>query len=237
VAPAFAKSADFAINKPAGQPCPNLRGYQCGIHDRLRDKGFPGCVVFDCFGAGQKVAQVTFGGQEPANKKPLHEVFAMMRQLHELLWYLNESAALVPEAAALRDEIEQLTLGTADHLRTLDVTPYRQRTNEITTRASTLARRGHNGTDFRGKDLAGASLRGTNLRGASLRGAILIGADLREADLREADVIGADLRGADLSAADLRTTIFLIQSQLDSARGSKRTKLPAGYTTPPHWNE
>ena len=63
VAPAFAASADFAIDKPAGQPCPNLLAdFRCGIHDHLRERGFPGCTVFDCFGAGQRVAQVSFGG-------------------------------------------------------------------------------------------------------------------------------------------------------------------------------
>ena len=66
VAPAFAASADFAIDKPAGHPCPNLQeeDFRCGIHDRLRERGFPGCTVFDCFGAGQQVAQVTFGGRD-----------------------------------------------------------------------------------------------------------------------------------------------------------------------------
>nr|BFE68040.1 hypothetical protein GCM10020092_013410 [Actinoplanes digitatis] len=51
VAPAFARSADFAIDKPAGRPCPNLaEDFRCGIHERLPEKGFRGCVVFDCFG-------------------------------------------------------------------------------------------------------------------------------------------------------------------------------------------
>ena len=53
VAPAFAASADFAIDKPAGQACPHLAGdFRCGIHDELRPRGFPGCTVYDCFGAG-----------------------------------------------------------------------------------------------------------------------------------------------------------------------------------------
>src|SRR6188768_3666781 len=64
VAPAFAASADFAIDKPAGSPCPNLQAdFRCGIHAELRERGFPGCEVFDCFGAGQQLTQVTFGGR------------------------------------------------------------------------------------------------------------------------------------------------------------------------------
>jgi len=63
--PAFSASADFAIDKDAGQPCPNLRpDFRCSIHDRLRQQGLPGCAVYDCFGAGQQVAQVTFGGRD-----------------------------------------------------------------------------------------------------------------------------------------------------------------------------
>ena len=40
-APAFAGSADFAIDKPAGRPCPNLGPeFGCRIHQTLRDRGF-----------------------------------------------------------------------------------------------------------------------------------------------------------------------------------------------------
>ena len=43
VAPAFTVSADFAVSKPAGRPCPHLLGdFRCGIHAGLRDRGFPG---------------------------------------------------------------------------------------------------------------------------------------------------------------------------------------------------
>lgn len=63
VALPFARSADFAIDKGAGEPCPNLESdFRCGIHTRLRRTGFTGCTVYDCFGAGQRVSQVTFGG-------------------------------------------------------------------------------------------------------------------------------------------------------------------------------
>ncbi len=64
VAPAFARSSDFAIDKRAGQACGNLKAdFQCAVHGDLVRRGFPGCVAFDCLGAGQKVAQVTFKGQ------------------------------------------------------------------------------------------------------------------------------------------------------------------------------
>src|SRR4051812_36202704 len=64
VAPGFAASVEFAITKRPGQPCPNLGdGFRCTIHEQLADRGFPGCVAFDCFGAGQQVVQVTYGGR------------------------------------------------------------------------------------------------------------------------------------------------------------------------------
>jgi hypothetical protein len=109
VAPAFSASSDFAIDKAAGRACPNLQpAFGCGIHDNLRQAGFPGCTVYDCFGAGQQVAQVAFGGrdwrQAPETAKRMFEVFPIMRQLHELLWYLTEALTL-PRARPLHGEL------------------------------------------------------------------------------------------------------------------------------------
>ena len=109
VAPAFAASADFAIDKPAGRACPNLRDdFRCGIHAQLRERGFPGCEVFDCFGAGQHLTQVTFGGRSwretPELAAAQFAVLPVLRQLHETLWYLSEALTL-PAAAALHGEV------------------------------------------------------------------------------------------------------------------------------------
>ncbi len=248
VAPAFAASADFAIDKAAGQPCPHLQDdSRCGIHGQLRQRGFPGCAVYDCFGAGQKVAQLTFGGrdwrQAPGTAEQMFGVFAVMRQLHELLWYLTEALAL-PAARPLHGELrrvlgdtERLTRGGPGAILGIDVAAHRQRVNALLLRASELARAGlsRQGTDRRGADLTGADLRGASLRGASLRGACLVGADLTGADLTGADLTGADLRGAGLSGADLAGSIFLTQAQLDAATGDAVTKLPRSLTRPVHW--
>ena len=62
------RSADFAIDKPAGTPCPNLLDdFGCGIHSRLRESGFPGCVAYDCLGAGQRVTDYVDGGEWDAD--------------------------------------------------------------------------------------------------------------------------------------------------------------------------
>jgi uncharacterized protein YjbI with pentapeptide repeats len=249
VAPAFSASADFAIDKPAGHACPHLQSdFRCGIHQDLRRRGFPGCTVYDCFGAGQQVSQVTFGGrdwrQAPHTAKQMFEVFPVMRQLHELLWYL--AAALeMPAARAVHRELrlaltatQALTRGPAGALLGLDIGRHREEANALLARASELVRAQVPGQkrDWRGADLIGASLNAADLRGASLRGAYLIGADLRRADLRLADLTGADLRGADLRGADLAEALFLTQSQLDAARGDTGTRLPPSLTHPASWS-
>ncbi|NUT47891.1 MAG: pentapeptide repeat-containing protein [Saccharothrix sp.] len=246
VVPTFTKSVDFAIDKPARTPCPNLgEDFRCGIHTRLRDKGFPGCTVYDCFGAGQQVAQVTFGGtswrDDPASARTMFDVFPVMRQLHELLWYLTGALDLAPArelhpaARELRAEVEALTAGTPQELLALDVGPHWERVNAVLLRASELTRGKGKRRDRRGADLIGKDLKGADLRASSLRGAYLIGANLAGADLRLVDFIGADLRGADLSGADLTGAFFLTQAQVDAAKGDDATRLPRGVRRPAHW--
>lgn len=220
VAPAFARSADFAIDKPAGRPCPNLLGdFRCGIHDRLDDSGFHGCVVFECFGAGQHLVQET-----TADRAEQLALLPVMRALHELAWYVTEALRLDaarrlhPELSAALAELDRAAAGTPDELAAVDADAYRERVNPLLVRASELARAGSRGPDHRGANLIGRRLRKADLRGASLRGAMLIGADLRDADLRRADFTGADLRGADLRGADLTGALFLTDSQRRAAR-------------------
>ncbi|MDQ2881834.1 MAG: pentapeptide repeat-containing protein [Actinomycetota bacterium] len=248
VVPAFVASADFAIDKDAGHACPHLQpDFRCGIHPRLRQEGFPGCTVYDCFGAGQQVSQVTFGGQDwrrdPRTAEQMFEVFPIMRQLHELLWYLTEALTLQSagplhsELSLALDETERLTHHSPGSLMELDVAALRRDINALLLRTSELVRADvrRQKLDRRGADLIGANLKGADLRGANLRGAYLIRANLRGADLSGADLIGADFRDADLTGADLTDSIFLVQSQLDAAKGDINTKLPPSLTRPTHW--
>jgi len=248
VAPAFWASVDFAIEKPAGQPCPNLQpDCRCGIHKDLRRRGFRGCTVYDCFGAGQQVSQVTFGGRHwrdgPQTAQQMYAVFPIMRQLHELLWYLTAALALQAARsvhAELRlalDATENMTRGRADALLELDIERHRRQANALLLRTSELVRAGVPGrkADHRGADLVGAPLSGADLSGANLRGASLIAADLRCANLKLADLTGADLRDADLRGTDLTESLFLTQPQLDAATGDLGTRLPPSLTRPAHW--
>ncbi|MDH2430580.1 pentapeptide repeat-containing protein [Sphaerisporangium sp. TRM90804] len=248
VALPFSASADFAITKEAERPCPNLReDFGCGIHARLREEGFAGCTVFDCFGAGQKVSQVTFAGRDwrgdPRTARRMFQVFPVMRHLHELLWYLTEALAL-PPARPVRDDLrralertDRLTRGGVPELVEMDLPGHRAEVNTLLVRVSELVRARVPGRkrNHRGADLIGADLKGAGLRGANLRGAHLIAADLTGADLRTADLIGADLRDTALGGADLTGSIFLTQAQLNAARGDAATLLPPALARPAHW--
>lgn len=248
VAPAFARSADFAINKPAGRACPNLAAdFGCTIHRELRERGFPGCAVFDCFGAGQQVVQVVFAGREwrtdPDLATSMFAVFNVMRQLKELLWYLAESLEKLP-SSLLRKEVEHaqadtrhLVASPAPDLEALDAAEHRAQVGPLLSRVSQTLRAGvaQSGRDRIGADLIGAKLTGANLHGISLRGAYLLGADLRDTDLHRTDLLGADLRGADLRGARMMDSLFLTQPQVDAARGDSATRLPAILSQPSHW--
>lgn len=255
VALPFAASADFALDKPAGKPCPNLgEDHRCGVHASLRERGFTGCTVYDCYGAGQQVSQVVFGGRDwrtaPADDaRRMFEVFPVVRQLHELLRYVTEALELDaarPVHAGLLDALERterLAGSSPDELAVLNVDAHRGEVNALLVRAGdaarTAARRaaGRRGRpkSLRGADLFGARLAGADLCGAGLRGACLVAADLAGADLRGADLTGADLRGADLSGADLSGALFLTQPQAEAARGDAGTRLPGSVTRPVHW--
>lgn len=244
----FSVSADFPVDKAAGQACTHLQqDYGCGIHARLRGEGYRGCSVFDCFGAGQQVSQVTFAGRswraDPGTARSMFSAFAAMRQLHELLWYLAEARGLATSAPIddqlrdLQERTELLTRAGADELEAAEPGALREQAKPLLRRASTLARAQLAGRtrDRAGADLMGAKLRKADLRGADLRGAYLIAADLRGADLRQADLIGADLRDARLGGADLTGALFVTQPQANAAQGDSATKLPPALVRPDHW--
>ncbi|MHC1561532.1 pentapeptide repeat-containing protein [Actinomycetospora sp. C-140] len=238
VGPGFTASADFAIDKPARTPCPHLDPDSwCGIHDRLRERGFPGCVVFDCFGAGQQVVQVTFGGAE-RRVPAMFDALEVLRPLHEVLALLDEagrSPAVGTEAAALVARVETLVAGDAGDLAAIDVGAVRREAGALFDELVAAAQAGGPGEDLRGADLVGADLRRRDLRAARLRGALLVGADLRGVDLDRAELLGADLRGADVRGARLHGALLLTAPQLTAAAGDAATTVPAHLGRPAHW--
>ncbi|MDN5771308.1 MAG: pentapeptide repeat-containing protein [Microlunatus sp.] len=254
VALPFAASADFAIDKPAGRPCPHLNGFACEIHAELPERGFGGCTVFDCLGAGQQVTQHTYGGStwrdRPDQAGQIFAVFTIMRQLQELRWHLRQAdrsdqpAALRERIRALADQTKELTEQRPEDLLHTDVNGHRAAVDEVLSRVSGRVRSaasrfaiGATGRPrvTRRADLAGARLAGIDLRGCDLRGALLLGADLRDSDLGGADLSGADLRGADLRGADLSGALYLTEPQVAGARGDSTTRLPAEIRRPDRW--
>jgi hypothetical protein len=254
VALPYAASADFAYDKPAGRPCRHLDDVSCSIHAQLPERGFPGCTVFDCLGAGQQVTQHTYGGltwrDRPDLAEEIFAAFLIMRQLHELRWYLRQAdrgdqpgdvrrrvRTLADQTAALADQRpeELLQCDVAGHRAVVDDT-----LSDVSRRVRKEALRAVGDPTGRPRrtrraDLIGARLAGVDLRGCDFRGALLLGADLRRCDLRGADLIGADLRAADLRGADLSTALYVTEPQVTAARGDGRTRLPSDLRIPSRW--
>lgn len=236
----FRASWGFDADKEGGVPCRNLMADDgCRIHDRLRPSGWPGCVAYDCFGAGQHITQVTYGGASWREVDDLGEMAAVLstvRQLHEMRWLLAEAERRVPGcgATALDCEIGALTGGTPVELLTLDIDDLHETVGDLLRRVSADVR-GAGRPDRARQDLAGQDLRDADLRGADLRGTTLIAADLSGLDLTDTDLLGADLRDADLRGTQLADALFLTQPQISGALGDPATTIYDRLVRPAHW--
>ena len=238
---AFGRSADFAFDKAAGEPCRHLTGdHRCSIHATLRADGMAGCTVYDCFGAGQRVtaAGAEWCGTPASGAETVFARFRAVRDLHEILWLLAQASTYVPDGA-LADELAAARADVDDAAGDLgvgsdDVTLHRERAGSLLDEVSDRVR-APAGPDLRAQDLVGRSLRDRDLSRVSLRGALLLGADLSGADLDRADLLGADLRGAVLRGARLAGALFLTQAQVNAALGDARTTLPPELHRPGHW--
>ena len=111
------------------------------------------------------VSQVTYNGrdwrQAPGTAKEMYDVFPIMRQLHELLWYLNEALTLRPaqdihtELRLSLEETRRMTQLPPESLLRLDVATHRADVNQALLRTSELvrddARKKHKGPPVRQK--------------------------------------------------------------------------------------
>ena len=226
VAHGFRASATFALDKLPGKPCPNLLAdFGCTIHRKLRQQGFSGCTAYTCYGAGQKVAQGTFGGidwrQAPETAELMFQTFPIVRQLNELLWFITEAldrcspGAEHQELLNLLEDTERLAATPADEMSWGDVDVHCLNGETVLGKVSAAIRAAAVPVEreptgrLAPRDLPEvvrleADRRGGDLRRADLRALDLRGANLRGADLRGVDFWGAVLPGADLSGADLR---------------------------------
>ncbi|WP_104106961.1 pentapeptide repeat-containing protein [Nocardioides sp. 616] len=242
----FRADSGFGVDKPAGPACHHLSSAdRCTIHESLRERGWPGCTVFDCFGAGQQVTQVTYAGRswrDPgADRGEMAAVLSVMRMLHEALRHLAEvlERSPAPDAEVLVAELADAVALSPAELLVLDMDEVMGRVGALL-RAGSARLRPADAADLSRSDLSGRDLRsgthgGGTLKDADLHGALLLAADLRGLDLGRADLLGADVRDADVRNAQLTHVLYLTQSQVNATRGNARTALPAGIDRPGHW--
>lgn len=255
----FSKQDGFPTDKHAGVPCPNLaEDYTCEVHTNLAGLGLKGCMAYECFGAGQQVSQVTYGGQgwrqQPSSSEEMFNVFLIMKQLHEICWYLYEALSydlplsLMKEAQQLLSETEKVTQASPHDILAFNLFVHHTQVSALLKEISQHVRdhmrqmlANHASKTAKTlntkpkKDFIGADLRKHELRCADLRRCLLIAVNLEGVDLSGVDLLGADLRDTNLRGANLSQSIFLTQSQINVAKGNSHTKLPASLSRPSHW--
>jgi hypothetical protein len=119
-ATSFEASEEFACAKSAGVRCGNLtRGGRCAIHGELAARGFAGCAIYDCYGAGPRATRAFAGrlageggdrgggraggrGQVEGDRDA---AFLVLRVVHELMWLLDEAARLCPVSSELAGDL------------------------------------------------------------------------------------------------------------------------------------
>ena len=248
----FSTMDGFPEDKKAGEPCINLsKDFTCKIHKDLSKNNLKGCINYDCFGAGQKVAQYTYKNLNwkdlPQQSQEMYDVFVVVKSLQEMIWYLYDSITFAEnEDMRIRinlmiKETENLTNLSGKDILNINIESHRIKVNSILkeVRANLIKNTQHKrkndmplGFDFIGKDLRRKKLIGENLAGA-----LLIGSNLQDVDLSGAIIIGADMRDADIRGCNLENTMYLTQSQINSAIGNSKTKLPVFIERPSYWEK
>lgn len=243
----FAKTEGFPADKEAGKPCQNLmQDFKCVIHSKLSETKMKGCLAFDCFGAGQKVTQDIYQGEDwrlkPQMSEQMFQVFIKVWQLHQMLWYLIEAYSITEEELrikidALIKENQQITQLSPDEILYFDMEEYRTRVNESLKEAGDIVYQKLNGSAKKELkiDFMGKNFRGANLSGKDFSMTFFIAANMEGCNLYGTNFLGADMRDANIKSTDLSQSIFLTQAQINSARGNSNTKLPTTLIRPKNW--
>ena len=108
VALAFDRSEKFAIDKASGEICRHLRTDNgCRIHAEREERGFAGCVTYDCHGAGQRVTHEVFKGRtwrdDDTLLLPMTDAFNAMKRVHDQLLLLTEAGRLALDDQERKD--------------------------------------------------------------------------------------------------------------------------------------
>jgi hypothetical protein len=139
---AFYSIQGFAFDKPAHSACRHLTlGNRCAIHRGLASRGFPGCVGFDCYGAGQRVTQEICSGTSwrTSDERAVRELFsayASCLELHRLMamLVLAEATLSPPFDARLRlkrQHLEELCRSAEARNGTLDLATLQDEIREL----------------------------------------------------------------------------------------------------------
>lgn len=243
----FSKVDGFPINKSAGYPCINLlKDYRCKIHSQLESKKMKGCIGYDCFGAGQHVTQVIYKGDTwnntPERSTEIFDVFIAVYDLYQIRYYLEESLLIIPAQSlekslqSLIDENITICNGSPHAILSFDLDEYRNRSNIVLKQVCKLLEHSLKiDTPKTPKSFFAGNFKGKNMSGTDLSTLLLIAADFENCIFNGTIFLGADTRDTNFTNADLREAVFLTQGQINSAKGSTSTKLPAHLDYPPTW--
>ncbi|MDA0240280.1 MAG: hypothetical protein O3A84_09680 [Proteobacteria bacterium] len=128
----FQEIRNLRLYKPQGETCRHLEeDDRCAIHDTLDGQGFPGCIAYQCFGAGQKLVQSVYPGRSwrdsPAFAEDMFNTYFQLKAIHELISYLMEAESLCvddwirDQIAAEVIELEAITNGGAEIINDVDL--------------------------------------------------------------------------------------------------------------------
>ena len=239
------KTDGFPDNKPAGVPCKHLMpDFCCDIHGQLANKKMKGCLAYDCFGAGQKVTQSSYANENwktnPEKANEIFQVFKLVFQFHQMVWYLLEASSLVTDkriSAAvdtlIAQNIQMTALVPAEILE-IDITNYQTEVNQVLKKVSHQLAADSFDKVVR-KDYLGKNFKRANLNGCDFSMTLMIAANLEGCSLKGANFLGADLRDANIRNTDLSGSLFLTQMQINAAQGNAITKLPSNLCRPTSW--
>ncbi len=242
-----AKSDGFPSNKPAGKPCEYLlNDFQCAIHAELKERKMKGCLAYDCFGAGQKATRLYPQNvnwlTHPKQAIEIFNVFHILFQLHQYLWYLLEAMKVVEDESTilaierLIDEILRVTGLDPRGLVDYDSQEIKSSVDQILKEVSFKNQSGVQKKN-KNKNYLGKNFKGMNLENSDFTMALMIGANLEGCTLDGANFLGADLRDANFNNTDLSESLFLTQMQINSAIGNKQTVLPIRLVCPTSWDD
>ncbi|MDF2543368.1 MAG: pentapeptide repeat-containing protein [Herbinix sp.] len=242
----FSKLDGFPEDKEAGKPCVNLQSdFRCKIHAELPRRKMKGCLGYDCFGAGQKVTQTIYPHttwSTENNPQQIFEVFLIVFQLHQILYYLAEAKTILParnlwyDIEVLITENKSICSAPTKDILTTDINDYRKRANECLKKVSNLVKLNYSlDKKEHEKNYMGKAFKGKNFHGADFTMTLLIAAKFNGCNFNGANFLGADTRDTDFSDADLSEAVYLTQGQVNSARGNSATKLPINLTHPITW--